>query len=147
MAKTKFRWTVILIAAALMVVQGCGSGSSSTTKADFVKAAEVVCNKGERQRSEVFNRLSQEYEGRKVGQDLREKAVLELIKPYKQQTIELGELTPPEGDERRVEAMVSAMEEGVSRAQANPAAVIGGDAPLKKANSLVVAYGLKHCQF
>jgi hypothetical protein len=148
MAKTGFRWSAALIVVTLVaVLQSCGGSSSSTTKADFVKDANAVCTKGEQQRSEVFSRLSQEYAGKEVTQTNREEAILELIKPYEQQTEQLAELAPPQGEEKRIEAMVSAMEEGASRAQADPGIVLNGGAPFGKADSLAVAYGLKHCKF
>jgi len=58
---------------------------------------------------------------------------------------ELGELTPPEGDEDTVAEIVDGLDEGVEDAEADPEQLVEGKNPLAGASSKARAYGLKVC--
>lgn len=141
-----------LVAAGLLLVliSGCGGGSDSSstaTKAGFLRAAKAVCLKGEQERGVLFNQLNEQYAGQKVTPQTREKAIRKLIQPYKREAEQLAELDAPEGEEKEIEAIVSAMEEGASQAEANPNALLASNQPFRKADKLATSYGLTKCKF
>lgn len=147
MWKIRFGWIGVAVTVGLLVLQGCGSDSSAPTQAEFVKEATAICRKGEEERGEVFKRLSQKYAGKQPSLKTREEAVLKLIEPYRQQTEQLAELTPPKGDEAQVEAIVAAMESGVERAEGSPASLLSSGSLFQKANKLATDYELSRCHF
>jgi len=83
--------------------------------------------------------------GKPLNQADNEEFILEIIPVLAAEAQKVGELTPPEGGERKVEAFVKAMEEATERAEANPQAAIGTDLLFRKANKLAEAYGLDRC--
>lgn len=148
--RTHWRIGWLAIGVLLPLLQGCGSGSdtsSTTTKADFFQAATLVCQKGQQKRGEVFREANEQYAGKKVTPQAREKAILKLIEPYQEEAQNLAELDAPEGEEKKVEAFVSAMEEGAAQAEANPNALLASSQPFRKADQLASSYGLKACKF
>jgi hypothetical protein len=148
MTKARLGWigaiTAIVLVAAL---QGCGGSSDSTTKADFVKEAKAICNKGEQKREELATKLITEFEEReeKATQKLQEESVLKLLTVYEGTTEKLAELDQPEGEEEKVEAIIEAREEGAEQAQASPATLLHSAQPLRKAENLSEDYGLGRC--
>lgn len=148
MTKARVGWIWAIAAIALVaVLQGCGGSSSSTTKADFVKEAKNICNKGEQEREELAAKLITEFEEKeeKATPELQEESVLKLLKVYEKTTGKLAELDQPAGEEQKVEAIIEAREEGAQQAQASPATLLHSAQPLRKAEKLAEAYGLGRC--
>jgi len=143
------------LAAISMIVVGCGGGgdsssdSASISKARFVKQADAICEKGTKENQAEFeefakeNGLSEKKEPTKAQQ---EEAVTEIVAPGVQKQIEeIDALGAPEGDEKQVEAIVAAVEDGVEEIEDDPAALTEGENPLAKGSKLAKEYGLQAC--
>ncbi len=68
------------------------------------------------------------------------------LPPVQEMIEELGDLGPPAGDEKKVQAIIEAFEDGVERLEANPANVSAGVAAFENANKLSEQYGLVACR-
>jgi hypothetical protein len=151
MTKTRFAgmWSIALVVL-LVVVQGCGgggSGSGSATKAEFKAEAQAICNKAEQEREEVTHKLLLEYQEREANanQKQQEAAVLKVLAVYTKTTEALASLDLPEGEEQKVEAILTAREEAATQVQASPATALNNGAPFQKPDQLAEAYGLEGC--
>jgi hypothetical protein len=145
-----------------LVAAGCGGGGDTTsgggstsesgaapTKAVFVKEADAICEKGDEELNEEVesyaeeNGISTKKEPPKAQQ---EEVYAEVVLPnVAKQGEEIGALTPPEGDEAKVEEIVQALESGVEEAEANPGLLVEGKNPLAGASAEAKAYGMKVC--
>jgi hypothetical protein len=143
------------LAAITMIAAGCGGGSdsssdsSSITKAQFIKQADAICAKGNKEDEAEFekfekeNGLSEKKEPTKAQQ---EEATSEIVVPSVQKQIEeIDALGAPKGDEKKIEALVASVEEGVEEIEADPASLTEGKNPLAKGSKLAREYGLKTC--
>jgi hypothetical protein len=145
----------VALTAAVLVVAGCGGGSDSTStttgsvsKAAFIKKADAVCQKGtERMQQAILDFLKQHKDVKRPNKAQSEVLVGTAIVPsVKTELKELKALDAPEGDEERVEAIVSALEEGLETAEDNPEAVVGSsDAVFGIAGRLAGEYGAVVC--
>ena len=139
-----------LVAVALITgIVSCGRGDDeeSLTKAQFVKRATLICNEGEREREEVLTAETQKFEEgeAQVTPQLQEQVILKILTKYEAMTEKLADLSPPEGDEKQVEAIVTAMEEGTEKVKANPQSAVGTSSAFKQASEKLADYGLKTC--
>jgi len=143
---------VALTAAAL--VAGCGGGGDSSTatasvsKAAFIKKVDTVCQKGtERMQRAILVFLKQHKDVQRPNKAQSEKLVGTAIVPsVKTELKELKALEAPEGDEERVDAIISALEEGLETAEDNPEAVVASsDAVFGISGRLAGEYGAEVC--
>jgi hypothetical protein len=143
----------VALALAALVVAGCGGGSDSSTstvsvsKAAFIKEADAVCKKGtERMQLAILDFLKQ-HNVKRPNKAQSEKLVGTTIVPSVQTELkELKKLDAPEGDEERVNAIISALEEGLEIAEDNPEAVVGSsDAVFGISGRLAGEYGAEVC--
>lgn len=129
-----------------LAVSGCGGGgSSSLSKAEYVKKAEEICTRSESERQEVISAASQKLTGKKVTSAQQEQVVLEVVPTFEKLSSEIKELGAPEGKEKQAEAWVEAMEETAENVKADPGTAITGNAPFRKANELAEELGAKRC--
>jgi hypothetical protein len=138
-----------------LVVAGCGgSGDSSNTttgsisKAAFIKKADAVCQKGtERMQRAILVFLKQHKDVKRPNKAQSEELVGTAIVPsVKTEVKELKALDVPEGDEEHVDAIISALEEGLETAEANPEAVVASsDAVFGISGRLAGEYGAEVC--
>lgn len=135
----------VAVAVCLVVLSGCGSGGSEAlTKAEFVRQGEKICGKLQSEREEHLGKLLQTSSEPSVAQ--REATLLESMKSYEKAADEIRELAPPTGDEKKVEAIVAAMEEAAANTKADPGtALTNSTVTFGKADSLAEAYGLSQC--
>jgi hypothetical protein len=151
MNRKKRRPIAILMALGLVAgMLGCGGGASednTVTKSAFVKQGNEICTEWQAARSAVFARFNAKFEGQKATRTDKEEGVLELLQPYEKASSRLAALTPPDGDEEKVEAIVSAMEEGAGKIKAQPLSALTNSSAFEEANELSSAYGLKECTF
>jgi hypothetical protein len=141
--------------AILFIVAGCGGGddssstSSSITKAQFIKQADAICAKGNKENEAEFEEFAKEKglsESKEPTKAQQEEAISDIVAPGVQKQIEeIDALGAPEGDEGKVEAMIAAVEEGAGKIEENPASLIEGKNPLAKGSKLAKEYGLKTC--
>jgi hypothetical protein len=147
--------TMMLTAAALVaLVAGCGGGdstsdSSSVTKAQFVKEADAICTNGDKQDEKDFEKFSKEHnlsEGKEPSKEVQEEAVQDIVVPgVRQQIEEIDDLAAPEGDEAKIEAVVTSVEEGLDELESDPTLLFKGKNPLEKGSTLAREYGMTKC--
>src|SRR6187402_2247699 len=143
------RFGALALAAVALTIgmASCGGGDDeeSLTKAQFVKRATLICNEGEREREEALSAATRRLEEgeSKVTPELQEEAILQILTTYERMVDKLSELSLPEGDESKVEAMVESMEEAAKRVRANPQTAVGASTAFKEANELLDDYNLK----
>jgi hypothetical protein len=156
----------ILFAALLVaiVAAGCGGGSSSSstsgstggeegalTKKEFIAKADGICGAKDKELNEEVEKFVKE-EGISEKKKPTQAQETELVENYvvpniKAQGEEIGELTPPEGDEEQIEKIVTSLEEGAEEAEEDPEAITGGNStnPFETATKEAQAYGMKVC--
>jgi hypothetical protein len=147
----------VFVAVALvsaLAVAGCGGGSGSSTstgsisKEKFIAKADAICKKGtERMQAAIFAVLKHPRNLTKVSKAEQEKIVATAMVPSVSREVkELRGLPVPEGDEEKVEAMISALEEGVQTAERDPEAVTkSSDVVFGISSRIAGEYGLKAC--
>lgn len=109
------------------------------TRAEFIKAADAVCDKGNEEQSAAV---------RAYGQSDPEKLVQTIIFPGIRANFEhLGEMEPPKGDEAEVAAIVQAGEEDLQQAEKMNVASLENAAksPFVESHKLAEKYGFKIC--
>jgi len=150
-------WGVVAIVAALLLA-GCGgsndsSSGSSISKEEFIAKADAVCKQSnKRMEKELFEFLRQNRTGggslRKPSVAQNEKFIASVLVPNLRREIkELKALGVPDGDEEKVGAMISALEEGLETAENETATVAAGtsDMIFGIASRLAAEYGLETC--
>jgi hypothetical protein len=141
------------LAAISMIAVGCGGSdstdSSSITKAQFIKQADAICEKGNEENEAEFEEFAEEKnlsENKEPTKAQQEEAITDIVAPGVQKQIEeIDALGAPEGDEKQVEAIVTSVEEGVEEIEEDPSSLIKGENPLGKGSKLAKEYGLKAC--
>ena len=134
-----------------VIVAGCGSDSSSSSslsKAEFIKQADKICEKGDEENEAEVEKFVEDnnVNTSKPTKKQQEEVITEVVAPNVQGQIEkIDALGAPEGDEKKIEAMVGAVEEGVEELEAEPAKLVEGKNPLAKGSKLAKEYGLKTC--
>ena len=145
-----------LVAAAIvvaLVLVGCGGGDSSTaagsiSKEEFIAKADAICKKGtERLQAAIAGVLKNQPNITKVTKGEQEKIVATVMVPsISREAKELRALGVPDGDDERVDAMISALEEGVETAKRDPEAVTkSSDVIFGIASRIAGEYGAEVC--
>lgn len=146
-----WKQAIVLLAAALVValfMLGCGGDSASISKAEFIKQAEVVCERHEKELRKDLAAFLKQHENVKSP---TEKDVAELVDVVFSGNIEaevkeLRAIEVPSGDEKQVKALLDAREESLKNAEANPLG-LNRNAKLMfaKSSKLAKEYGLEAC--
>jgi hypothetical protein len=145
------------VLAIALIAAGCGGGNDTTgttaslTKAEFLKQGNQICNEGNKEINAGFeeflkkNNLSHH---QKPTLAQREEVAETVVLPGVAKQVEgVKNLGAPSGEEEKVDAIIAAAEEGLEKAEEDPAAFVneeGGD-PFKEADKLTSAYGLTAC--
>lgn len=130
---------------AFLVVTGCGGSDSSTplTKAEFAKRGTEICETAASARMRASKEATKQSGsgGTKEGEEITEA----LLDPVRKMTEELAELTPPKNEAKAFEALVSTLEAGIAKVEAEPA---GGEtaSAFSKANELAKEVDLTACE-
>ena len=140
-------------ALAIAIVAGCGGGddssdSSSLSKAQFIKQADAICAKGNKEVNKEIKEFAEENDvnTNKPTAQQQEDVITEVVAPNVQgQAEQISDLSAPSGDEKQVETLIDAVEEGVEELEADPKKLIEGKNPLSKGSKLAKDYGLKVC--
>jgi hypothetical protein len=144
--KGRMAIAVAFIALAASWVAGCGGGNDETlTKAEYVRQGNAICGKWQQARGDMFQSINQELKP-PVTQKKKEDVILQLLAPYGTATEGLAELPLPDGAEKEAEAVVTAMEDGLAQAKANPGTLISSNVPFAKSNELAEDFGLTECR-
>ena len=144
-----------LAAGLTIALSGCGDdGDTSTTsegpptKAEFVATVDEICTQtGATVNAEAQTRFPDGVApggGDEITKFFAEVTIPALADQYEQ----VGELTPPEGDEEEVAAIVEAGNEAVAEAEENPDSLNvlkGAKTPFDEVGELEREYGFKVC--
>jgi hypothetical protein len=139
------------VVALVVVAAGCGSssGSSSLTKAEFIKQGDAVCQKADKRIADEANEFAKEngIDTSKPSSKDKEEAIEKVVAPgLKSEAEELSGLGIPREDGDKAEAVLTALESGVGKLAAEPAALLeAGGSPLDKASELAREFGFKVC--
>jgi predicted small secreted protein len=155
------RGPLALIAAvivAALLAAGCGGGSDdssggeSISKEEFIVKADAICEKGsKRMEAELFKFLRKNRTGgtlRKPSVEQNEKFIVTILIPnLKREIDELEALDVPDGDEEKIDALITALEEGLETAEDDTATVAAGtsDIVFGIASRLAGEYGAEVC--
>lgn len=148
MKKRAIVWPLAVLAVMALAIGGCGGGDddeASLTKAQFTRQANAICDKSNDERVAEF-RARMSVTGLSNDQERVEAVQEAFIAPFEEMVGELEDLSPPEGDEEKVEAIFTEMEQGVDDLEKDPLVVFEGEEKMfDKANELASDYGLTSC--
>jgi len=139
---------------AALLLAGCGGGSDDSTsgksisKEEFIAKADAICKKGtERLQKAIFTALKNPRNLTKVSEAEQIKIVTTAMVPnVSREAEELRALGIPDGDEEKVDAMITALEEGVETAEQDPKVVTeSSDAVFGISSRIAAEYGLEAC--
>jgi hypothetical protein len=133
---------------AASIASGCGSSSEAAplSKAAFVKEGNAICLQAREEQGSALKEAASDSGGDSVsGEAEAEEFVTEIaLPPIEQMTEELADLGVPKGDEKRVAAIVTGLERGIAKSEADPSSAMT-DASFVAVNRLAEAYGLADC--
>jgi hypothetical protein len=142
-------------AGALIVVVfavGCGgssSGSSSLTKAEFIKQGDAICKEADERTKAEYEDFAKQHniaEGQEPTQaQQRELAETVGLPSIADQVKELGELGVPTSEGQKASAVVDEVAKALKKAEAYPSAILGSSSPFVEASKLAQEYGFKVC--
>lgn len=109
--------------ALLLVVTGCGGDDSSISKQEYDQQLELVCNQGLKEREELFQEITEEFEakgGKGNSQEVQAKNIRKLMAVYQGTTEEIADIGLPEQDKKQAEELVQAREAAAAKVEADP---------------------------
>ena len=124
-----------------------GATGEPLSKDEFITEADAICEAGDQE----IDAEAQDFfpEGGSPGAAEEEAFVSEVVVPNIQEQLDgIAALTPPEGDEDEVQAILAAAQQAVDELEEDPSALSGGGGggdPFAEANRLAQDYGLKAC--
>jgi hypothetical protein len=137
-----------LLFLALAVLAGCGGGggSDTPTKAAFIKRADAICKQADDEQTKALEEAAKKGSLGKLSSAEQLNLAVKLgLPPIQKEAGELGELTPPSGDESEVKAFVEAIEEAAKKAEADPSLLSGNAGAFNKADQMGESYGFEDC--
>jgi hypothetical protein len=142
--------TTALLVLILAVLAGCGDGGEETdapTKAAFVKEADAICSRADEKQEEGLQSYTKKNPVNNLDEDQLVKVVMKVgMPPLEEEAEELDELTPPAGDEEKIESMVQGIEGAIDKAMANPQSMASPSAsPFRVIDEQAKAYGFQAC--
>lgn len=137
------------MAAALAALAGCGGSSeaSAPTKAAFIVQADAICRSADKKQEAGLESFAKSHPLEELkGSELQDAIMSVGMPPIEEEAKELGELTPPSGEEAELEAFVTGIEKAVKQAEANPQSMASEtSSPFKPVDALAAKYGFKDC--
>lgn len=135
----------VLAAALCLGVSACGSGDSEPlTKAEFIQQGNEICKEATTQRGEDLKAATEDSDGSGDEEEM-ESFVSTALESVQDMAEELEDLNPPPAQEKEVKALVSSLEKGIAKTEADPSQGIDGSA-FEEANELSAEHGLSDCQ-
>lgn len=142
--------SMLAVGALALLLAGCGGGDDTTslTKSQFIKQADAICKKADEEQVADLARVEKELTGQTKGPNAtdenQEKLIVDGGMPAVQkQAEEIAALGAPEGSEDEVDAIVTATEEGVVKAEEDPLGPLENF--FAEADKLSKAFGLEEC--
>lgn len=138
------------VVAIVAVVAGCGSsdGSSSLSKAEFIKQGDEICKSSSKQIETEAGEFAEQnnVNTSKPTKKQQEEVIEEVVAPgLRSEAEELEALGTPKEDGDKAEAVLGALDSGVSEIEGEAAVVLGSNNPLEKASKLADEFGFKTC--
>ena len=159
-------WRAILMLAGALAVAavgfGCGGdggdGSTEVTasadveKPTYIKKADAVCKQANIRIEDGWEDFVKSRGGDPAeafeGQDAENEFATTVVLPGKQWQVDhLAELAAPEGEEKEVEAILAAYQEGIDIGEADPNRVTSTQGVFKYAAKTAENYGLRECRW
>jgi hypothetical protein len=148
------RLPIAIATSALMAIGGCGSngdaksGTTSLSKAEFVQLANAACRRekvGLAQRVAEFERLRNGMRPAPYG-DMVHRILLPTIE---EEVSKIRELTPPHGEEERVDWMLFAQQSAIDNVAVRRSvpSIAAAARHFAGAGRLLRGYGLSDCVF
>lgn len=140
------RLKVVAVLALFSVVSligvGCGGGSGSLSKAEFIEQADAACEKADKAQLAAIPQVP--ISGSRDSQANEEKVVLmAALPPVQKEAEEIAELGAPAGDEQEIAAIVKGIEDGVAKAEEDP--INGLESAFSAVDKRAAKYGFKAC--
>jgi hypothetical protein len=140
--------TLVLAAA----VAGCGGSSNAApplTKSEFTKAANTICSRvGQEMYEEISIFMERHNHDPTKGVVTPDTVQAVVVPHYQSQIDQIGELSPPDGDEKKIESYLTALQNAVD---------VGGEDPppsedrfeqlLKPSAQIAYGYGIDKCAY
>jgi hypothetical protein len=148
----------MLIAAGILA--GCGSDSSSNasatdeaaaplSKAQFVKQAEEICQKGLKKKDEAVSaalkELTEQAQGAPTAQDTAKMVEESVLPSYSKIVDQLSQLGAPKADEAKVEKLMGEFEAALKTVETDPVKATKSN-PFEPADKAAAAYGIEECR-
>jgi hypothetical protein len=122
------------------------AGGEPLSKQEFIKQADAICAKGD---DEINREGNQAFQGEPPSTEEQEQFATDTVIPNIQNQVDqIRTLTPPEGDEDEVNAILDAAQEGIDKLEEDPSLIAEGGAAggtFEEANRLAQDYGLRDC--
>jgi hypothetical protein len=149
MPNSRFFPLMSFVLALLLLVGGCGGGdeTAAPTKKEFIKQAEAICLKTDKQQGEALEGYLEEHpKGITTGKGREIEAIEVLVVPsLKSEADELAALGAPSGDEDQVEAIVVGLEDSVRKLEEDPLAFRNEKKLFGEIDAKAKRYGFKEC--
>src|SRR5215207_64873 len=137
--------TTALFALVLTAFAGCGDAkeSDAPTKAAFIKQADAICSRADEKQEQRLQNYTKKNPVANIDEDQLVKLVMSVgMPPLEDEAVEFDELTPPAGDEEKIEAMARGIEAAIEKARANPRSMSNPSAsPFRAVDEQARAYG------
>lgn len=149
MSKGALRFIAGLLAiwCAALLAAGCGSSDDgeALTKAQFVAKAGAICKEAEEKRGKVIASVLQSADPNGNVKAQQEEVIHKALPTYQEAAEKIAELGAPEGEEKKVEALVKAMEEAADKAMADPHTAMTTNIFFRDADQRAEQYKLSGC--
>src|SRR5215212_8101354 len=114
---------LLSVSVSVVVAGGCGGGgdtaTASLTKQQFIKRAEALCLRTKNEQLDIATKYAKEHPAA-TEEDV---VVPALIAPLETEAPALRALSKSRGDDEEIQAFISAREEGLQKAKADPTLV------------------------
>ena len=121
---------------------GCGGSEDQLTKAQFLRQGNAICRQAGAEQME----LAGHYKKGQVAPGEYEAVTAVFLPPMEKELRRLAALSPPQGDEKEVRAILKAIESGVDDAKADYLDLfVKQTDPFAEANELARKYGFHAC--
>ncbi len=161
-----FRLAIAAVAAFALLLAGCGGDDSTTSsestsptttssestetsasgpKEEFIAEADAICDQGDQEiQAALIERFGDDPTAQPSKKE-QEAFLSEVVaQNYRDQSEAIAELTPPEGDEEQISAILTALGEFADQVEDDPGSVLELTEP-PEASQLAQAYGLQSC--
>lgn len=119
------------------------SGTAELSKEEFTSRATAICKEASERFQSEFKALAEK--GQQQGQNPQEALADGVLKAFKTELDEIGDLPAPSGDEAQVQAILDALREATEEVEANPTSLQQAGRQVNEARQLASRYGIKGC--